>query len=261
MSLLSSIKENSQDKNDHFTTDYLLGGRVKITQPKEGFRVAIDSIFLAASIQAEPGDTILDVGAGVGAASLCLAKRLDYARIVGVELQREYVRLCFDNVRMNDLAQRVEILHGDLCLPPPRLAAGTYSHVMANPPYHQSRHHASPTDGKAKANHEGETSLDQWVRFCLLMAKPKGIITFVHKMERLDEILSLTYGKLGFVNVYPLWAGENKEAKRFILQGIKGVQGPLRLLPGMILHKKDGKYTPEAEEILRNAAPLIIPPR
>lgn len=254
MTKLSIIEQlEKKDASSPLTTDYLLGGRVKLQQPKEGFRVAIDSVFLSAAVNAQPNDTVLDVGAGVGAASLCLATRLDQVRVIGVELQRDYVRLCADNIRLNNLNHRLEILNGDLSYPPPRLAAGTFSHVMANPPYHESAHHASPNQAKAQANHEGQTTLEDWVRFCLLMAKPKGIVTFVHKMNRLDELLSLTYGKLGSVSIFPLWAGDGKEAKRYILQGIKGVQGPLKMLPGMILHKSDGRYTDAAEDILRNA--------
>ena len=125
------------DKNTEteFSEDFLLGGRVLVRQPTEGYRVAIDPIFLAASIEIEPNDTILDVGAGVGAASLCLATRALNVKVTGVELQRDYVRYAAENIKLNKLRERVEILHGDLLRPPPRLAAGTFSHVMTNPPY------------------------------------------------------------------------------------------------------------------------------
>ena len=53
--------------------DALLGGRVILRQPTEGYRVAIDPVLLAAAIPAGPGDMVLDVGSGVGAAALCLA--------------------------------------------------------------------------------------------------------------------------------------------------------------------------------------------
>lgn len=262
MTLLSNIETNlnkiPQKDNMELTTDYLLGGRIKFNQPKSGFRVAIDSIFLASAVQAGPKDLVLDVGAGVGAASLCLATRLQDVRIIGIELQREYVRLNYDNIKMNNLNFKIEVLQGNLMRPPPRLAASTFDHVMANPPYHEELHHASPNNNKAAANHEGEIGLLQWVRFCLLMAKPKGVVTFVHKMDRLDELLSLLHGKLGSITIFPLWAGKGKDAKRFILQGVKGIQGPTRLLPGLTLHQSDGKYTHAAEDVLRHAQGLTL---
>ncbi|MBP9752391.1 MAG: methyltransferase [Proteobacteria bacterium] len=262
MTILKNIQENSTSFDPKvpqpLTEDSLLDGRVRFFQPKDGFRVAMDSVFLSAAVQAEPNQTVLDVGAGVGAASLCLATRLPYIRVIGVELQREYVRLSFDNAKINNLNHRVEVLQGDLLRPPPRLAASTYDHVMANPPYHGADHHASPNNSKATANHEGTVGLEQWIKFCLLMAKPKGMITLVHKMDRLDEVLYYSYGKMGCIRIFPLWAGDKKEAKRFILQGIKAVQGPTHLLPGMILHKSDGRYTDDAEDVLRHAKGIVF---
>ncbi len=249
------------DKNTatEFSEDFLLGGRVLIRQPTEGYRVAIDPIFLAASIEIEPNDTILDVGAGVGAASLCLATRAPNVRVTGVELQRDLVRYAAENVKLNKLRERVEILHGDLLRPPPRLAAGTFSHVMTNPPYlNATRNNISPNETKAMANLEGEADLDQWAKFSLLMVKPKGSITFIHRADRLDQILSYFSGKLGNITIYPLWPGKNKPAKRVLIRGIKNTNGALRLLPGMVLHTDDGRYTPEADAVLRQAKAIVM---
>ena len=46
-------------------------GAVAIAQPKSGFRVGTDTVFLAAAIGVNRG-RILDLGAGVGGVSLCL---------------------------------------------------------------------------------------------------------------------------------------------------------------------------------------------
>jgi len=51
------------------TEDGLLGNRIRLRQPAAGYRAAIDPVFLAASVQAEPGERVIDVGAGVGAAA------------------------------------------------------------------------------------------------------------------------------------------------------------------------------------------------
>ena len=64
------------------TEDAVLGGRVTLRQPREGFRVAIDSILLAAAVPADAAETVLDVGAGVGAAAICLAHRIQGEAIV-----------------------------------------------------------------------------------------------------------------------------------------------------------------------------------
>ncbi|WP_083821240.1 methyltransferase [Candidatus Odyssella thessalonicensis] len=106
-------------KNLEITEDYLLGGRVLIRQPAQGYRVAIDPIFLAASIDVQENESVLDIGAGVGAASLCLAYRVPGCKIVGLELQRSNVRLAMENIALNNMRGRVEVLMGDLLQPPP----------------------------------------------------------------------------------------------------------------------------------------------
>lgn len=241
------------------TEDYLLGGKVLIRQPANGYRVAIDPIFLAASLQPEPGETVLDIGSGVGAASLCLAARLPECRITGLEVQREAVRLAATNIALNNVRDRVEILCGDLLVPPPRLAAGTYAHVMANPPYLElAGAKESPIAGKARSNVEGEATFEHWARFALLMVRPKGTITFVHRADRLDSILAFFHGKLGDIVVYPLWPLPGKTAKRVLIRGRKNAHGPLKLSPGLVLHEPDGSFTPQAEGILRHGNALIL---
>ena len=85
------------------TEDRLLGGRIRLKQPAAGYRVAIDPVFLAASVPAEPHQLVLDVGCGSGAAMLCLAARVPHSRVVGLEMQRDLVRLAGDNVILNGL--------------------------------------------------------------------------------------------------------------------------------------------------------------
>ena len=234
------------------TQDHILGGQIVLYQPADGYRIAIDPVFLAASIKAKAGETVLDVGAGVGAASLCLAKRVGQLRITGVEIQRPYVRLATHNIQANDFGNCIEIIQADLQHPPPRLAAASFSHIMANPPFIEATKGSISTQfGKARANHELDGSLAQWVRFCLLMVRPRGTVTFIYRADRLDELLANLVGKLGCLTIFPLWPKNGRRAKRVIVQGIRSIQGPLLLCNGMVLHNTDGSYTAHAQEILR----------
>jgi tRNA1(Val) A37 N6-methylase TrmN6 len=174
-------------------------------------------------------------------------------------MQRDAVRLAFDNITLNSMRDRIEVLAGDLLRPPPRLAASTFAHVMANPPYFEAADHTpSQISHKAQSHGEGEATLEHWIRFALLMVRPKGTVTFIHRADSLDRILSCFSGKVGDIVVYPLWPGKGKPAKRVIVRGCKNSNGPLRLAPGMILHGLDGKFTSEAESILRDGAALIL---
>jgi len=245
------------------TDDALLDGRVRLRQPAHGYRVAIDPVLLAAAVPAIGEDSVLDVGCGVGAAAFCLATRVPAARITGIDTQRELIRLAGDNILLNGCAGRVSAMVGDLLRPPPRLEPGTFAHVMANPPFLERGQTTPPPDhAKAEAQLEGEADLAAWVRFALAMLRPKGSLTFIHRADRLEQLMAQLAGRAGEIVVFPLWPGAGKPARRVIVRARKGMASPTRLLSGLVLHEPDGRFTGEAEAVLRHAAALPLdPPR
>ena len=241
------------------TEDGLLGNRIRLRQPAAGYRAAIDPVFLAASVQAEPGERVIDVGAGVGAASFCLAARMPECRITGIERQRDLVRLAGDNAALNQMSGRVAVMAGDLLTPPPRLAPASFDHAMANPPFLETGTATPPPNpGRAAAHFEGDAPIEVWVRFALMMVKPKGSITFIHRADRLEMLLAQLAGRAGEIVIFPLWPRAGQPAKRVVVRARKQVASPTRLSPGLVLHQPDGRFTPEADAVLRHAAALEL---
>ncbi|HXQ52758.1 MAG TPA: methyltransferase [Stellaceae bacterium] len=242
-----------------FSEDTLLGGRVRLRQPVAGYRVAIDPVLLAASIPAQAGETVLDIGCGSGAAALCLATRVAGVRVTGIERERALVRLANDNAMLNDLGGRVAAMAGDLLRPPPRIEPGTFAHVMANPPYLEPARATAPADpGRAGAKLEGEADLAAWVRFALAMVRAKGTVTFIHRADRLEQLLAQFAGKLGEIVIFPLWPRAARPARRVIVRGRKGAASPTRLMPGLVLHTESGAYTEAADAVLRDGEGLAL---
>jgi len=249
------------DRNDELTEDRLLGGRVRLSQPTTGYRAGIDPVFLAAAVPAKAGERVLDVGAGAGAAALCLAARVANTSVSGVEADRALVRLANANAGATGIGDRVQFFAGDLLTPPVRLAPASFDHVMANPPFMpEGACRASPDPGKAAATVEHRAGLGDWLRFCLLMAAPTGTVTLIHRADRLDALLEAIAGRLGGVVVFPLWPGGEgrKAAKRVIVTGRRGSRAPLSLVPGLVLHQPGGAFTDEAEAVLRHAGALLL---
>jgi tRNA1(Val) A37 N6-methylase TrmN6 len=196
---------------------------------------------------------------GSGAAMLCLAARVPQCRIVGLEMQRELVRLAGDNVILNRMTNRVSVMIGDLLRPPPRLAFGTFDHVMANPPYHERGRVTPPASTeRAAAEVEGEADLSAWVRFALQMVRAEGTLTFVYRADRFDSLIAQISGRAGGIVLFPLWPMLGKPASRVLVQARKGVAAPTRLAPGLVLHEEDGRLTALAEGVLRDGGPLPL---
>ena len=242
-----------------YSIDDFLNGSVRLKQPIDGYRVSMDTLLLAASVPAQSGDAILDVGTGSAGAALCLAHRASGAQVTGIELQEEMAGYGADNVTLNDMDSRVTILQGDIKAPPAQLKAGSFDHIITNPPYMPSgKANRSASQTKGLAHMEKTASLKGWVNFCVDMARHKGSITFVYRADRLDELLARLYGRVGDIRLCPLWPHKDEPAKLVLVQGRKGVSGGMVVLPGLVLHGEGQGYTVEAEAILRHGGELIM---
>lgn len=244
------------------TEDALLDGRVKLRQPKDGFRAAIDTVFLAAAVPAKKGDRVLDLGAGVGGAAMALAFRVPGIDVSGLEKDKALAALCNDNAALNDFGDRVRCVSGSVMALPDTLAPGSFDHVMMNPPYRDAgTGTSSPNKGREAANAHQEGDVTDWVATALRMVRPKGYITAVYDTGGFDDlVVALTKGA-GEVTIFPLWASHDsryggKPAKRVIVRARKGAKSPARMLTGLVLHAPDGSFAPEADEVLRDAMAL-----
>jgi len=248
------------------TRNAFLDGRLTILQPESGPRTAIDALFLAAAVPALAGKAqrVLEAGIGTGVASLALCARIGDTHITGVEVQPELAALARENARLNAVEDRCRIIEADITggaqeLADAGLVRESFDHVAANPPYFthgEVREQADPSTARAYISREGH--LEKWVRFLTSMAAPRGTVTIIHRAEALGDFLALFEGRFGGVLIYPLFPREGVPAKRVLVQGIKGSRAPLELLPGMVLHARDGSYTEEADTILRGCAGLRI---
>lgn len=237
--------------------DDFLGGLISLKQPKKGYRITSDTVFLAASLIAKSGETILDVGAGTGGILSCFAARIgedaNKLTMIGVDVQDELLSLARSN------NENISYVNGDIKGEIEGCAANSFDHVVTNPPYYEKgKVTSSPYKSKAVAHGNNMNDLVSWIERCLRMVKPKGFISLVHRADRLDDIVSALKPKAGALIIFPMYSKAGEDANRVIIRAQKGSKGLLTLKSGLIVHKSDGKYTEAAENILRRAQFLDI---
>jgi len=242
------------------TQDKFLGGRVVLVQPRNGYRAGVDPVFLAASVAARPGEAVLDLGCGVGAAVLCLGARVAGLKLVGVERQDDYAQLARLNASQNGI--EADIVTADLSALPNTVKDTGFDHVIMNPPYHLRARSTTSTDPGREAALFEDTPLATWIDVATKRLKPRGHLTIIQKAERLPEILRGMDDRLGSVAVKPLAPREGRAAVLVLVQARKGGRGAFQLTNPLILH--DGtthlgdfdSYRPQVATILREGKHL-----
>nr|WP_090662467.1 methyltransferase domain-containing protein [Belnapia rosea] len=241
------------------TEDLLLGGRVRLRQPRRGLRAGLDAVLLAAGIPARPGQSVLEAGCGSGAGFLCLAARVPGLRITAVERDAGLAALARENAAAAGLA--VEVIEGDVRdqalarrLPP-------FDHAFANPPFWPGGT-APPEKGREAMTHATGAEaarLADWARFLAAPLARRGTLSLILPAARLDAGMAALAGAgCAGTLLLPFWPREGRPAKRMLLQARRGGRGPARISPGLVLHGPGEGFSPAAEGVLRGAAPLVL---
>lgn len=233
------------------TDDAFLGRRVRLRQPAAGFRSGMDAVWLAASVPARPGEAVLELGCGAGAALLCLGARVPGLGLHGVEAHPGYAALARGNgvpvVWVADVAEA----RG---LPP-------VHHVLANPPWFD-RATTTPAPDPAREAGQGERApLAAWTGLARAVLRPGGTLTLVLPAARLPDALA-ALDRFGSVEVQPLAPRAGRAPKVVLIRSRKGGRAPFRLHHPLAVHaaarhERDGEdLSPWARAVLRDGAAL-----
>ncbi|SPJ23553.1 tRNA1(Val) (adenine(37)-N6)-methyltransferase [Palleronia abyssalis] len=246
---------------DTETADAFLGGRLILHQPRTGYRAGADPVLLAAAVTARPGQSVLDLGCGAGAAMFCLAARVPGLEMHGLEVQHLYAALAERNAARNGIAATIH--RGDLSAMPATLRAMRFDHVISNPPYHD-RGTGTPSTHPPRETAFGESlPLADWVALGARRLQPRGTMSVIQKADRLPDLITAMATALGSIRIRPIQPREGRPASLVIVQAIKGGRSPARLDPPLVLHTAplhqtdNGDLSGAARSILRDGAPLL----
>lgn len=248
-------------KSQTLTRDAFLGGRLTVSQPRNGFRAGLDSVLLGAAV-CPAAESLLDLGAGVGTASLVALAHERGLGAVLVDRDAGMLALAMANAETNGVGDQVRTVALDVTAAgAERQSAGlkpdSFSAVIANPPFFDAAAGTRAGEpARARARHMAAGDLDLWVRAAAAAAAPGGEIIFVYPAAGLAPLLAAFSQRFGAVTILPLSPRSSEPASRVLLRGTKGSRAPMTLLATRALHIAGRDFTPEFEAIFRGQARL-----
>jgi len=234
-------------KSEDETLDTFYQGRILALQKKKGYRFSIDAPLLADFIQNEEKDELLELGTGNGIISLLLSIK-KFRFLTAVEIQLSLADLAQRNVFLNNLQDRIKIVHQDMC----RFDAGTkYDVIFSNPPYHRKNDgRQSQNMEKAIAKHELKCEIFDIMRTVSRLLKKKGRAYFIFPVRRQEEFMRAAEKENLKISMRrEIYPRKGSEPNLFLAQCDFSTGAQVRL-PPLILFDREGVYTAEAQEIL-----------
>lgn len=246
------------------TDDTVLGGRLRLLQPRRGHRFGHDAILLAAATRARSGDRIADLGAGVGTAGLAVAARVPGVQVKLVEISAGLATLAALNAARNQLVDRVNAVALDVGASAADFAASGLSpascdSVLMNPPFNDPARHKPSPDGRRRGAHDlAPATLVTWIDAAARLLRRGGALSIIFRTDGLIDLLGALTASFGAITVLPVHGKPGGNAIRVIVGALKGSGAPLSILPGLVLATDDGKPTDAAEAVLRQGADLAL---
>jgi tRNA1(Val) A37 N6-methylase TrmN6 len=244
--------------------DAVLGGALRLRQPRRGHRVGHDAVLLAAACPAKPGEHVVDLGAGVGAAGLALAARARAIKVTLVEIDPDLAALAAENAELNGFSGRVRSITLDAAAPARAFAAvglvpDSVARVLMNPPFNDpARQRPSPDRHRQLAHAAPRETLVAWIRTAARLLRPRGTLTVIYRADGLVSLGRTLEALFGAVAVLPVYPKPDHPAVRVLVRATKASHAPLSILPGLMLSDAGGTPTAQAEAVLRAGAPLPL---
>jgi tRNA1(Val) A37 N6-methylase TrmN6 len=244
------------------TEDAVLGGRLVLSQPRKGHRVGHDAILLAAACSAGKRERVIELGAGVGAAGLAVARRVDDLALTMIEIDPALAALAQHNAARNGLGERTRVACLDVTASRDAFAAagiagGSADHVLMNPPFNAA-HNPSPDRGRRLAHATTQTTARQWVETAAYLLRPDGVLTLIWRADGIGVVLAALADGFGGLAVLPVYPKPDAPAIRILVRAAQGSRAPLALLPGLTLTDGNGRPTQDAEAVLRAGSRLAL---
>lgn len=235
--------------------DSLLAENLQIIQSADVFSFSLDAVLLADFVKSvsRPDRKAVDLCAGNGAVGLFISKKFA-GRIDQVEIQSRLADMNQRSLELNGLTDRIKVYNRDLKDAFSFLEKDSYDIVTCNPPYFKTlpQSKKNPNQYLALARHEIAVTLEDTVKVTSGLLKTGGKAYYVHRPDRLIEILdTMQAHRLAPKRIKLIYPKQGRDANMVLIEAIKdGKSDGLKFLPPVITYTDQNEYTPTIKEIL-----------
>lgn len=226
---------------------------LKIIQNPEYFCFGMDAVLLSwfVSKRTKGAPDIIDLGTGTGIIPLLLYGKMPANSITGLEIQEALVEMARRSMKLNGLADRINIIHGDIKKPDEAILPNAYDVVVSNPPYMRAQGGLkNKQDTKTISRHEVMCNIEDILVFGKRMLRDRGRLFLVHRPERLADIISLMRSyKIEVKYLQFVYSSIKKEANLVLIEGRKSGRPGLKTAAPLIVYDQNGQYTDEIYQI------------
>lgn len=199
-------------------------------------RFGTDALLLAEFAEIHKNDIVCDLCTGCGIIPMFMCKKDPPAKIYGVELQDDAVRLFAKSVEHNRLSDRVFPVQCDLCdikSLTKEIPHGSCSIVTVNPPYFkQNSGETRLSEAQKIARHELCCTLEDVISTAAALLKYGGSLKICHIPERLCDVFCLMRAaKIEPKRLMPVQTREDEKPWLVLVDGKKGGK------PGLVIEK------------------------
>lgn len=215
------------------------------------FRLGTDCVLLADFVNPAGARRGIELGCASGAAMLLLLGRSPRLHMTGLEIVPEAAALARENMALNGLSERAEIVAGDIRDHRALFPAGRFDLLVCNPPYFPRGSGAVSPDGeRAAARAELLCTLPEICAAAAYLLQTGGRAFFVHRPERLAELFSqMSASGLEPKRLRLVCRDQAAAPSLTLVEGRRGGRPGLTVEPALYLQNPDGTESAEYRRI------------
>lgn len=227
---------------------------LKIVQNTDWFAFSLDSVLLANFVTINKNTkNIIDFCTGNAPIPIILSTKTN-ADITGVEIQKEIYDLASKSVNINNLQDKIKLLNMNVKDLIKEYETDTFDIITCNPPYFKVKEDSNLNENEIKtiARHEIHLKLDDIFSLSKKLLKNNGIISMVHRPDRLIEIIeSMKKNNIEPKKIRFVYPKKDSECNILLIEGAKNGNPGLKILPPLYVHDENGNYLDEIQDMFQ----------